>query len=212
VLQRVSAVLGQVSTLILTAESTLISFSRLLIGLFPPRMTRNTSQMVPASEKTFPVQRRWLLQCAIQNLVPVAALTMFFGSSLARKGDATAIVGSITAVMILYILFLWVAFLSRSNFHFLAGRDGLFIVSPWQKKGQLLPYRDLQSVVAARDLSDALFGLFTLKVRLHRSVGRRPPLRHYSIGLLGQMLVIPGLTQEHARQLEDLLNERISRA
>lgn len=168
-----------------------------------------TGEVNGLSEKTIPVHRRWIIQNGVERFGFPFAIAICISSLPGVSNFFRISMSGIAALMIigLTIMGAW----SRKRFHF-SVEDNSLVVSvgaPWQRS-QSLKYTDIRRVLVKRGVLDWLFGLFTVVIEVNHSMGVAP-IQSPIIGILGNKLVIPGLTRADAVLLKETVIKHMSR-
>jgi uncharacterized membrane protein YdbT with pleckstrin-like domain len=178
------------------------------------------------SENEYPVEPSWLLKTPISFFIITIFVCLFFAGGLILshsteillKGMGYILVAILIFVIILMAVIGFISFivtaLSRDNFHFLVDKEFVIfhqgIISKQQKN---LPYGVIQDVIINQDIVDRVLGLASLTIENASFGGGQVYVRGRQagamIGFVGNMAVIPGLTEQNAETLKNILLSKI---
>lgn len=162
----------------------------------------------PVTEKTYPIQTRWIFKSIFGIAFALVLLIMFYIFGV--QGDqinlyAIVYFGSIPIYFIKVLL-------QRANFHYVLEdkyvtiRQGIF-----SKQERHIPYGAIQHIFVKQDLIDRIFGIASVAIENASSGGGSQQVRSDTelIGSKGNIVSIPGLLKTNAELLKTAMLQKI---
>ena len=152
------------------------------------------------SDRTLPIQSRWMLVNALETtwagVLLLAVLIWIGGFRTLDHVVAFVIVGILIIAVTIHGM--W----RKSGFHFVLTNDAFSVTDHWHNS--VIPFGRINKVSVKQNIFDRLFNVFEVLIEVDHPTWS-PPARHENIGILGNKIVVPGLTKKDAEELRRII-------